>query len=46
LTLWARERDGLMMKQEVSLWGDSWTFLRLPYGHKMRFPPRQHKKAL
>jgi hypothetical protein len=46
LTLWARERDGLMMRQEVNLWGDLWTFLRLPYGHKMRFPPRQHKKRL
>jgi hypothetical protein len=46
LILWARERDGLMMRQEVSLWGDSWTFLRLPHGHPMRYPPRQHKKAL
>jgi hypothetical protein len=46
LTLWAREHDGLMMRQEVSLWGDAWTFLRMPYGHKMRFPPRQHKKSL
>jgi hypothetical protein len=51
LSLWVCENDidarklkrGDVMRQEVSLWGDSWTFQRLPMGYKMRSPPDHDK---
>lgn len=33
LTLWVREADGVVFRQQVSLWGDEWLFVRrkIPY---------------
>jgi hypothetical protein len=41
LTYWVRESDGAVMRQEVVLDGDTWTFLRLPPGYPMRSFSRQ-----
>jgi hypothetical protein len=41
LTLWAREGDGLLLKQEYEYaWGDVWTFLRRPMAYRMHPVPR------
>ncbi len=39
LTLWVRARDGVVMRQDFRLWGDSWSLLRLSLAHKMRKVP-------
>ena len=43
MTIWVRERDGVVMRQEFRLWGDSWSLLRLPRAYKMRAPTSQRK---
>ncbi len=43
LTYWIRPRDGSVMREEVSVAGDSWTLRRLPPGYKMRSPPKTRK---
>jgi len=40
LTLWVRERDGMLLKQEATtLSGDVWTFTRRPFGYNMKLAP-------
>jgi hypothetical protein len=42
LTLWVRERDGMLFKQEaVTRSGDVWTFLRRPYNYRMQQAPAE-----
>jgi hypothetical protein len=38
ITYYVREHDGALMRQDVRLWGDTWSFLRRPHGFKMRGP--------
>lgn len=41
LTLWAREGDGFLLKQEAAtLSGDVWTFVRRPINYRMHQGPR------
>jgi hypothetical protein len=39
LTLWVRDKDGVVMRQDFRLWGDSWSFLRTSAAYKARFTP-------
>jgi hypothetical protein len=42
LTLWVRERDGMLFKQEaVTRSGDVWTFVRRPYNYRMQEAPAE-----
>jgi hypothetical protein len=38
LTFWVRPKDGVVMRQEFRLWGDSWGFLRNSTAYKFRNP--------
>jgi hypothetical protein len=40
LTIWAREEDGFLLKQEAEVWGDVWTFWRRAHTFRMHtYPP-------
>ena len=42
LTLWVRERDGMLYKQEATTRsGDVWTFVRRPFNYRMQQAPFQ-----
>jgi hypothetical protein len=43
LTLWVREKDGVVMRQDVRLYGDAWSFLRNSIAYKFRVIPGQRK---
>jgi hypothetical protein len=43
ITFWPRQRDGIVMKQEVHLLGDVWTFEWVPEGYQMRSAPPPRK---
>jgi hypothetical protein len=43
LTIWVREKDGVVMRQDFRLWGDSWSFLRNSIAYKFRVIPGQRK---
>jgi hypothetical protein len=43
LTVWVREKDGVVMRQDFRLWGDSWSFLRNSIAYKFRVVPGQRK---
>jgi hypothetical protein len=39
LTIWVRERDGVVLQQEVDLYADTWTFIRRAAGYRIA-PPK------
>jgi hypothetical protein len=43
LTFWARQPDGTVLRQEVTVSGDSWTFVRRKLGAPMKNPPWMKK---
>jgi hypothetical protein len=43
LTFWVRQTDGVVMRQEFHLYGDSWSFLRTSAAYKFRAPPVPRK---
>jgi hypothetical protein len=43
LTFWVRPKDGVVMREEFRLWGDSWSFLRTSAAYKFRAPPAPRK---
>jgi hypothetical protein len=43
LTFWVRQSDGAVMRQDVTLNGDSWTLSRRPPGYSPRFSPKLRK---
>ena len=38
ITFYVREHDGTLMKQDVKLWGDAWSFVRRPQLFPLRHP--------
>ncbi len=46
LTFWVRQKDGVVIREDFRLWGDSWSLLRNSGGYRSQFAPAPPQQPL